>query len=123
MGRAECQNRCSTRREKLSSGRGLTLLSRSHLLCRGESLVLHLAHQELCASLRSPRQMDRIPLTVGCDAGPVVQRWEAPRSASLSAASLPSIPVCLGAHLIPMLWVCITPWQLRKAHCEELGRA
>jgi hypothetical protein len=63
------------------------------------SLVQHFAHQERCASLRSFLELERIPLTVGFDARLVSHCWVAPRLASLSAASLPSIPVWPGVQL------------------------
>src|SRR5271156_6225189 len=95
---------------------------RPHFLYHLESLVLHFVHQEYCASLRSFRKIDRTPLTVGSEARPVSQSsFMAPRSASLSAASFPLIPVCPGAHRTLTSWVCIASWQLWKAHCDELG--
>ena len=114
--------RCRVARGRLSSGGNFTWYSRPHFLYHLESLVLQLVHQERCASLRRVRNVDRIPLIVGSEAGPASHSsFLAPRSASLSAASFPSIRVCPGAHRTLTSWVCIASWQLWKAHCDELG--
>lgn len=72
-----------------------------HWVYQLESLLFALLHQAVLAAASAAFLIVRIPDTVGCAASPNgVEGSLASASARLSAASLPSMLVCPGAHRI-----------------------
>ena len=84
-----------------------------HWVYQLESLLLALFHQAALAVASCAFLIVRIPDTVGCAASPYgVEGSFASASARLSAASLPSMLVCPGAHRILTLGIeSIISWH------------